>query len=130
MNENHIATTETDAALAEKYRVLRDLMLTRHTRHSRYYRIGQLAVAVGFTVLSVLLALLGAATGRPMPPLIIWIVLLFLIVFVFVILERRMHVMETKIIPFLTDDAQATLDLYDPWEDDGEEEEPEEEEDS
>lgn len=129
MNENPAAKTESDAALAEKYRVLRDLMLTRHTRNSRYYRIGKLAVAVGFTVVSVLLALLGAATGRPMPPLIIWIALLFLIVFVFVILERRMHVMETKIIPFLTDDAQTTLDLYDPWEDDGEEEEPEEEED-
>ena len=79
-------------------------------------------------MLSVLLALLGAATGRPITPLIIWIALLFLIVFVFVILERRMHVMDTKVVPFLTDDAQTTLDLYDPWEDDGEEEETEEEE--
>ena len=128
MHENHAAEAEADAVLAEKYRVLQKLILARHKQNSRYYHNGKLAVAVGFAVLSVLLALLGAATGRPMTPLIIWIALLFLIVFVFVILERRMHVMDTKVVPFLTDDAQTTLDLYDPWEDDGEEEETEEEE--
>ncbi len=128
MHENHAAEAEADAVLAEKYRVLQKLILARHKQNSRYYHNGKLAVAVGFAVLSVLLALLGAATGRPITPLIIWIVLLFLIVFVFVILERRMHVMDTKVVPFLTDDAQTTLDLYDPWEDDGEEEETEEEE--
>lgn len=128
MHENHAAEAEADAVLAEKYRVLQKLILARHKQNSRYYHNGKLAVAVGFAVLSVLLALLGAATGRPIIPLIIWIALLFLIVFVFVILERRMHVMDTKVVPFLTDDAQTTLDLYDPWEDDGEEEETEEEE--
>ena len=126
MHENHAAEAEADAVLAEKYRVLQKLILARHKQNSRYYHNGKLAVAVGFAVLSVLLALLGAATGRPITPLIIWIALLFLIVFV--ILERRMHVMDTKVVLFLTDDAQTTLDLYDPWEDDGEEEETEEEE--
>ncbi len=114
---------------AKKYLFIKDKLLNTYETGRKKYNKGKIITAVVFTVLSVLLAALGKATGRHMQMLAIWIFLIFFLVTVFLFLDYIRYLVEDKVIPYLKDDDMLEYGEYDIFNDDDDEEDEEDEED-
>ena len=68
---------------AAKYLFLREKLLKNYEKGKKIYRAARLITAALFIALTLVGAAVGRHTGRPMGPLALWLLLLFLIVFVF-----------------------------------------------
>ena len=113
---------------AKKYLFIKDKLLKTYETGRKKYNKGKIITAVVFTVLSVLLAALGKATGRHMQMLAIWIFLIFFLVTVFLFLDYIRYLVEDKVIPYLKDDDMLEYGEYDIFNDDDDEEDEEDDE--
>lgn len=113
---------------AEKYLFLRKKIITNYEKGKRKYRNAKIFACALFLFCTVCAIITGRNTGEPMAPLLIWLALLFLLVFIFVTADYIRYLMEERVIPFLNDDTAVDYEEYDIFNED-EEEVPEEQED-
>ncbi|MBQ6065498.1 MAG: hypothetical protein IJK89_01630 [Clostridia bacterium] len=114
---------------AAKYLFLREKLLKNYQKGKRIYRTVKIAVAALFIAFTLTAALIGRRTGQPMGPLVCWILLLFLIVFLFVAADYAKYLLEDKVIPYLEDDEALEYGEYDIFKEDDETVEREDDED-
>lgn len=114
---------------AAKYLFLREKLLKNYEKGKKIYRAAKLITAALFIALTLVGAAVGRHTGRPMGPLVLWIVLLFLIVFVFLAADYARYLLEDKVIPYLEDDDALEYGEYDIFKEDDEDEGEEQEDD-
>ena len=114
---------------AAKYLFLREKLLKNYEKGKKIYRAAKLITAALFIALTLVGAAVGRHTGRPMGPLALWIVLLFLIVFVFLAADYARYLLEDKVIPYLEDDEALEYGEYDIFREDDEDEGEEQEDD-
>lgn len=114
---------------AKKYLFIKDKLLTNYEKGRKKYIKGKIITAVVFTILSIVLAALGIATGRHMQMLAIWIFLIFFLVTVFLFVDYMKYLVEDKVIPYLKDDDMLEYGEYDIFNDNDEEDEEDDEED-
>ena len=114
---------------AAKYLFLREKLLKNYEKGKKIYRAAKLITAALFIALTLAGAAVGRHTGRPMGPLTLWIVLLFLIVFVFLAADYARYLLEDKVIPYLEDDEALEYGEYDIFKEDDEDEGEEQEDD-
>ncbi len=114
---------------AAKYLFLREKLLKNYQKGKRIYRTVKIAVAALFIAFTLTAALIGRRTGQPMGPLVCWILLLFLIVFLFVAADYAKYLLEDKVIPYLEDDEALEYGEYDIFREDDETVEREDDED-
>ena len=114
---------------AAKYMFLRGTLLKNYEKGKKIYLAAKLITAALFIALTLVGAAVGRHTGRPMGPLVVWIVLLFLIVFVFLAADYARYLLEDKVIPYLEDDEALEYGEYDIFKEDDEDETQEQEDD-
>ena len=114
---------------AAKYLFLREKLLKNYEKGKKIYRAAKLITAALFIALTLTGAAVGRHTGRPMGPLALWIILLFLIVFVFLAADYARYLLEDKVIPYLEDDEALEYGEYDIFKEDDEDEGEEQEDD-
>ena len=114
---------------AAKYLFLRGKLLKNYEKGKKIYLAAKLITAALFIALTLVGAAVGLHTGRPMGPLVVWIVLLFLIVFVFLAADYARYLLEDKVIPYLEDDEALEYGEYDIFKEDDEDETQEQEDD-
>ena len=114
---------------AAKYLFLRGKLLKNYEKGKKIYLAAKLITAALFIALTLVGAAVGRHTGRPMGPLVLWIVLLFLIVFVFLAADYARYLLEDKVIPYLEDDEALEYGEYDIFKEDDEDETQEQEDD-
>lgn len=114
---------------AAKYLFLREKLLNNYEKGKKIYLAAKLITAALFIALTLVGAAVGRHTGRPMGPLVVWIVLLFLIVFVFLAADYARYLLEDKVIPYLEDDEALEYGEYDIFKEDDEDETQEQEDD-
>lgn len=114
---------------AAKYLFLRGKLLKNYEKGKKIYLAAKLITAALFIALTLVGAAVGRHTGRPMGPLVVWIVLLFLIVFVFLAADYARYLLEDKVIPYLEDDEALEYGEYDIFKEDDEDETQEQEDD-
>ena len=114
---------------AAKYLFLRGKLLKNYEKGKKIYRAAKLITAALFIALTLAGAAVGRHTGRPMGPLALWIILLFLIVFVFLAADYARWLLEDKMIPWLKDDGAPAYDGYDLFKEDEDDETEEQEDD-
>ena len=112
-----------------KYLFLREKLLKNYEKGKKIYRAAKLITAALFIALTLAGAVVGRHTGRPMGPLALWIILLFLIVFVFLAADYARYLLEDKVIPYLEDDEALEYGEYDIFKEDDEDEGEEQEDD-
>ena len=106
---------------AAKYLFLREKLLKNYQKGKRIYRTVKIVTAALFIAFTLAAALLGRRTGQPMGPLVCWILLLFLIVFLFVAADYAKYLLEDKVIPYLEDDEALEYGEYDIFKEDDDE---------
>ena len=114
---------------AAKYLFLREKLLKNYEKGKKIYRAARLITAALFIALTLVGAAVGRHTGRPMGPLALWLLLLFLIVFVFLAADYARYLLEDKVIPYLEDDEALEYGEYDIFREDDEDEGEEQEDD-
>ena len=114
---------------AAKYLFLRGKLLKNYEKGKKIYCAAKLITAALFIALTLAGAAVGRHTGRPMGPLALWIILLFLIVFVFLAADYARYLLEDKVIPWLKDDGAPAYDGYDLFKEDEDDETEEQEDD-
>lgn len=112
-----------------KYLFLREKLLKNYEKGKKIYRAAKLITAALFIAFTLAGAAVGRHTGQPMGPLVLWIVLLFLIVFVFLAADYARYLLEDKVIPYLEDDEALEYGEYDIFKEDDEDEGEEQEDD-
>ena len=114
---------------AAKYLFLREKLLKNYEKGKKIYRAAKLITAALYIALTLVGAAVGRHSGRPMGPLALWIILLFLIVFVFLAADYARYLLEDKVIPYLEDDDALECGEYDIFKEDDEDEGEEQEDD-
>lgn len=95
------------ALYAQKYELLRQKLTENYQRGCRYLRAAKITSAVLFVLFTAVGVYVSGKTGAYMLWLVLWIVLIFLNVAVFTAAEYCKHQMQTRVIPFLENDAQT-----------------------
>lgn len=111
-NKNKVVMTH-DEKLAIKYRFLRNKIFEHYKRGLKYVRIAKIVVAIIFIIFTVIAVTVGNYTGNRMNWLVDWVVLIFLDVFVFMIIDYVRYLIDDKVIPYLMDDDKMEFGEYD-----------------
>lgn len=114
------------ALYAQKYILLREKLTENYQRGCQYLRTAKIISAVLFVLFTAVGVYVSGQTGAYMLWLVLWIVLIFLNVGVFTAADYCKHQMQTRVLPFLENDAQTEF----PENDILSEEEPESEEEA
>ena len=118
---------------AFKYNIIKEKINLHFEKGCRIVKIAKITVAAIFFLFSLIAVIVSNRTGNQMQWLIAWIVLIFVNVFIFVIVDYSRYLIESKVIPYLNDDEQLEFGEYDIFAEDidnsSDEEEAEEDED-
>lgn len=102
-----------DEKLAIKYRFIRKKIIRHYRRGCKYLNIAKIVIAVLFVIYTILCCIFGRTSSDTMTWLIQWVILIFLNVFLFMILDYTKYLIEDKLIPYLKNDDQLEYGEYD-----------------
>lgn len=124
---NASAESEKQVLQAQKYTLLQEKIKKNYTQGCRYLRISKIISALLFLIFTAVGVYVSGKTGAYMLWLVLWIVLIFLNVAVFTTADYCKYQMQTRVIPFLENDACTEFAENDILADETEEPESEEE---
>lgn len=99
--------------LSIKYKFIRDKIIEHYKRGCKYLVIAKITIAFLFIIYTLIACVLGRKTGDTMLWLIQWVVLIFINVFLFLILDYAKYLIDDKLIPYLMNDDQLEYGEYD-----------------
>lgn len=102
-----------DEKLAIKYRFIREKIINHYERGCKYLAIAKIIIAALFVGYTILCCLLGRTTGDTMGWLVQWVILIFINVFLFLVVDYVKYLIDDKLIPYLQDDDQLEYGEYD-----------------
>lgn len=102
-----------DKKLAIKYEFIRQKIIEQYIRGCKYLKIAKLVITGLFIIYTVIACLLGRTTGDIMGWLIQWVIIIFLNVFLFLIVDYAKYLIDDKVISFLNDEDMLDYGEYD-----------------
>lgn len=99
--------------LSIKYKYIREKMIEHYNRGCKYLKIAKIIIAVLFVLYTVLCCVFGRTSGDIMGWLVQWVILIFINVFLFLVLDYVKYLVEDKLIPYLKNDDQLEYGEYD-----------------
>ncbi len=108
MNETEhskAAENEKQALYAQKYLLLREKLIDNYFLGCKYLHVAKIVSAVLFVIFTAVGIYMSGKTGAYMLWLVLWIVLIFLNVAVFTTADYCKYQMQTRVLPFLDNDA-------------------------
>lgn len=115
--------------LSLKYIFIKHKIIEHFDRGCRYVNVAKIVCAILFLIYSFLYVAVGKESDSPITWLLFWIFFIFLLVFVFMIIDYTKYLISEKLIPYLKDDDQLEFGEYDVLVENEDEDDNEEEED-
>lgn len=99
--------------LAKKYSFIRDKIIKNYEKGCKYLKNAKIIVAVLFVIYTVICFIIGYNNGDIMNTLIPWVIMIFVLVFVFILLDYFKYLIADKVIPYLNNEDELEYGEYD-----------------
>lgn len=99
--------------LSLKYIFIKHKIIEHFDRGCRYVNVAKIVCTILFLIYSFLYVAVGKESDSPITWLLFWIFFIFLLVFVFMIIDYTKYLISEKLIPYLKDDDQLEFGEYD-----------------
>lgn len=111
--QNDDMVSSQDKKLAHKYRFIREKIIKNYERACKYLKGAKITVAILFLIYTAISCYIGYRNGDVMGLLCSWVILIFINVFVFMLLDYFKYLVADKVIPYLNNDDELEYGQYD-----------------